>query len=72
MKNVRSIRTQSAVIAGSDSSLQPWETFRKNGAGSPGAIPKLQRQGNLRPAAPRQEPPFGKIDRRSADFYKSR
>jgi hypothetical protein len=37
-----------------------WETFRKDGAGSPGAVPKLQRQGNPRPAVPQQEPRFEK------------
>ena len=69
MKNIRSIRTQSAVIAGSDSSLHTWETFRKDGAGSPGAIPKLQGQENPRPAPPPREPPFGKIDKRLENFY---
>jgi hypothetical protein len=44
------------------------KTFRKDDTGSPGAVPKLQRQENPRPP-PRQEPPFGKIDMSNEDRY---
>jgi hypothetical protein len=69
MKNVRTIRTQSP----SSPLLVPicrMGIFPERRRRQPRRrLKKLQRQGNPRPAPQRQETPFGKIDRRSENFY---
>jgi len=51
MKKARAIRTQPAVTAGSGSSLHQWETFRKDGVGSPGAVQETSEAGKPAPGA---------------------